>query len=418
MAQETFKLASYKRIIICADGTWISSDEGNKSVPSNVAKIARAISKTGLDADGNLVKQIVFYQSGLGTGDLLVQKAIYGAIGQGLDTEVLQLYDFISNNYETGDELFFFGFSRGAFTVRSAAGIVSDVGVFSPVNMTRFPEMWRAYRANTGGQPFRKSEWYMDNKEKLNLTNAPIKVVGVWETVGALCVRRGDVEAKPCADLEYAFQALAIDEQRTPFIPTLWRKTGGGPTKDLQQCWFPGVHGNLGGQAEDPRFLGDHEEIGDNSFAWMADNLSGMLTFDSAAIQILIEEHRRALNRVEAMQNITNGWGCGPIVSNFAGLVGAFFSLLGRTDRKPGEYLRDPADGSAGRTNQSFHPIVRIRKLKLQNYNPMALKGFKLQEPHGGAGWEWAKTGVQVMPEYILRPKPMSVAHLIGIGQG
>lgn len=136
-----------------------------------------------------------------------------------------------------------------------------------------------------------------------------------------------------------------------------------------------------------------------------------MLTFDSAAIQILIEEHRRALNRVEAMQKITNGWGCGPIVSNFAGLVGAFFSLLGRTDRKPGEYLRDPADGSVGRTNQSFHPIVRIRKLKLQNYNPMALKGFKLQEPHGGAGWEWAKTGVQVMPEYILRPKPMSVAY-------
>lgn len=78
MAQETFKLANYKRIIICADGTWLSSDEGDKSVPSNVAKIARAISKTGLDADGNLVKQIVFYQSGLGTGDLLIQKAIYG----------------------------------------------------------------------------------------------------------------------------------------------------------------------------------------------------------------------------------------------------------------------------------------------------------------------------------------------------
>lgn len=99
---------------------------------------------------------------------------------------MLQLYDFISNNYETGDELFFFGFSRGAFTVRSAAGVVSDVGVFSSVNMSRFPEMWRAYRSNTGGEPFRKSEWYMDNKEKLNLTDTTIKVVGVWETVGSL----------------------------------------------------------------------------------------------------------------------------------------------------------------------------------------------------------------------------------------
>ncbi|KAJ3454685.1 hypothetical protein MRS44_013285 [Fusarium solani] len=78
MAQETCKVAGYKRIILCADGMWLSSDQGNKSVPSNVAKITRAISKTGLDASGNLVKQVVFYQSGLGAGDPLIQKAIYG----------------------------------------------------------------------------------------------------------------------------------------------------------------------------------------------------------------------------------------------------------------------------------------------------------------------------------------------------
>jgi uncharacterized protein (DUF2235 family) len=72
------KFASYKRIILCADGTWLASDIGDKAVPSNVAKIARAISVNGLDADGNLVKQIVSYHSGLGTGDLPFQKAIYG----------------------------------------------------------------------------------------------------------------------------------------------------------------------------------------------------------------------------------------------------------------------------------------------------------------------------------------------------
>lgn len=70
--------ASYKRIILCSDGTWLSSDRGDKSVPSNVAKVARAISKTGLDAQGNLVKQIVLYQSGLGSGDLPFQQAIFG----------------------------------------------------------------------------------------------------------------------------------------------------------------------------------------------------------------------------------------------------------------------------------------------------------------------------------------------------
>jgi len=72
------KLASYKRIILCSDGTWLSSDEGDKSVPSNVAKIARAISKTGIDAHNNLVKQLVLYHSGLGSGDLPFQKAIFG----------------------------------------------------------------------------------------------------------------------------------------------------------------------------------------------------------------------------------------------------------------------------------------------------------------------------------------------------
>lgn len=78
MTQQTPKLASYKRIILCADGTWLASDQGDNSVPSNVAKIARAIATSGPDADGNIVKQIVSYHSGLGTGDLPFQKAVYG----------------------------------------------------------------------------------------------------------------------------------------------------------------------------------------------------------------------------------------------------------------------------------------------------------------------------------------------------
>jgi|SRR5271155_1188455 uncharacterized protein (DUF2235 family) len=78
MSEQKPKLASYKRIILCSDGTWLASDLGDKSVPSNVAKIARAIANSGPDADGNLVKQIVLYHSGLGSGDLPFQKAIYG----------------------------------------------------------------------------------------------------------------------------------------------------------------------------------------------------------------------------------------------------------------------------------------------------------------------------------------------------
>lgn len=78
MSQKKPEQASYKRLILCAGGTWLASDLGNKSIPSNVAKIARALATRGPDANGMIVKQIVSYHSGLGTGDLPFQAAIYG----------------------------------------------------------------------------------------------------------------------------------------------------------------------------------------------------------------------------------------------------------------------------------------------------------------------------------------------------
>ncbi|KAL2262716.1 hypothetical protein VTK26DRAFT_305 [Humicola hyalothermophila] len=428
------EVASYKRIIICADGTWLSSDEGVETVPSNVAKLARAISKTGIDAKGKLVDQVVLYQSGLGTGDFPFQQAIAGGIGLGLDREVIHLYDFISNNYEPGDELFFFGFSRGAFTIRSAASLTTEVGVLASSQMSRFPEMWKAYRANTSGRSFRKSQWYMNNKEELGLTDVTVKVVGVWETVGALGVPEWPLvhyltklgipinkqyafhNTKVSKHNEYLFQALAIDEKRLTFPPTLWHKTEDGPTKDLQQCWFPGVHTNIGGQGEIQRDLGDHEEIGYITFAWMVDNLSGMLTFNEAMISDLIEQHRRALNRNNSLEELSNGWGCGPIIDNFAGLQGAFFRLLGRKDRTPGAYPRDPGDGITGATNESFHPTVRVRRRNLPaGYNPPSLRGYAIQEPNGTRGWRWSKGELAPLPEYVLRPeKRMSLAYKEG----
>jgi uncharacterized protein (DUF2235 family) len=302
MPEETPKLASYKRIILCSDGTWLASDMGDKSTPSNVAKLARAVANGGPDAKGNIVKQIVSYHSGLGSGDLPFQKAIYGGFGWGLDMEVSQIYDFISNNYEPGDELFFFGFSRGAFTVRSVAGLVCDVGVLSAVHMSRFTEMWKAYRANTSGEPFRKSAWYLNNKEELGLMDVRVKVVGVWDTVGALGIPEWPVvswatnvglpinmryafhNTNVSKDLDYAFQALAIDEKRLTFPPTLWHKTTDGPAKDLQQCWFPGVHGNIGGQKLDSHGSIDFDEIGHNTFAWMVSP-----SYPTASVTVLID---------------------------------------------------------------------------------------------------------------------------------
>ncbi|KAG9254517.1 uncharacterized protein F5Z01DRAFT_750400 [Emericellopsis atlantica] len=458
------RVASYKRIILCADGTWLASDLGTKEVPSNVATVARTLSPTGSNSEGELVPQIVFYHSGLGSGALPLQKAISGecipipsrqgrgtrltkfkgGLGWGLDLDICQIYEFIAENYEPGDELFFFGFSRGAFTVRSVAGLVCDVGVLSKVDMAHFPALWHAYQNNQSGQPFASSPWYQDNAQKFHLSsNVRIKVIAVWETVGALVsilpalmrsifsrtnAEQGIPEWPLVKALEkigvpvnsdlkfyntnlspgvdYAFQALALDEQRLTFPPTMWHKTEKAPAIDLEQCWFPGVHANLGGQGEIPASQSDHGEIGNISFAWMVDNVAGMLTFNGDAIDKLVKQHQHAFT----INAIPNGWGCGPIISDFAGVQGAFFRLLGQQDRTPGNYPRDPGDGQGGATNESFHPIVRLRKRKVPAWTPKSIQDWSLKEPHGGQGWSWSRIGLPPMREWSLRKEKMHLA--------
>ncbi|CAH0025163.1 unnamed protein product [Clonostachys rhizophaga] len=424
MMAQSPNLATYKRIIICADGTWQASDISDKSAPSNVHKLARAVAKNGIDAQGNIVKQIVLYHSALGAGDPPFQKFNYGSIGWGLDGDIRQIYNFISNNYEDGDELFFFGFSRGAFTVRSVAGLICDIGILSALYMSCFTEMWEAYRANTNGKSFRETWWYLNHKDALGLTDVRVKVVGVWETVGDLGIPEWPElrqlnrlgfninpeysfhNTKVSKNLEYAFQALAIDEQRLSYFPTLWHKTRDGPAKDLQQCWFAGVHEDIGG-LRDGSPDASYSETGHNSFAWMVDNLSGMLTFDAEAIEIIIKNHMSALKSIR----VADGWGCGPIGSSFSGLQGLFWGLLHRQHRTPGVYLQDPGGGTSGATNEYFHPTVRIRQKNL-SYKPVSLKRCFPMKRGSGGGWLWVMSDLRAVPEYVINPeKKMSIVY-------
>jgi hypothetical protein len=137
-----------------------------------------------------------------------------------------------------------------------------------------------------------------------------------------------------------------------------------------------------------------------------------MLTFEEAALDQLIKQHQVALEENNAKNNITNGWGCGPIVSNFSGLQGAFFRIIGKQDRTPGNYQRILDDGISGATNEYFHPITRIRKNKVSNYNPESLSGYSFEKSDGEAGWRWIRRGIQAVPEYVMRPeKKMNVMH-------
>lgn len=243
-----------KRLVICADGTWNQRDQINKDTgrprPTNVTKVARAIrprSAAGVD-------QIVFYHDGIGTRGPL-DRLTGGAFGHGMEHNIRTLYRFIVYNFEADDELFLFGFSRGAFTVRSLAGFMKMIGLIHKDDDYYLPEMYDCYENAKGpGTP----EWQKAfHRVKERRPCPPIKFVGVWDTVGALgapgllgqLINRNkykyhDVELNET--IQNAYQALAINERRRPFKPNLWRLQPAW-TGQVEQAWFAGVHSNIGG---------------------------------------------------------------------------------------------------------------------------------------------------------------------------
>ena len=243
-----------KRIVICADGTWNIRDQVDKRTgkrrPTNVTKVARAI--RARDAKG--IDQIVYYHDGVGTRGGL-DRLTGGAFGHGLAANVREMYRFILYNHEAGDELFFFGFSRGAFTVRTLAGFMRFAGLVEKDDDYYIPNIYRCYERSQGPGT---GEW-QEAFHNVQGTRPcpPITFVGVWDTVGALgapgllgqLLNRGkykyhDVALGP--HIQSAFQALALEERRKPFAPSVWNRPADWDGT-LEQAWFPGVHSDVGG---------------------------------------------------------------------------------------------------------------------------------------------------------------------------
>lgn len=243
-----------KRIVICADGTWNIRDQldekTKKRRPTNVTKLARAVQPR--DAVG--VDQIVIYHDGVGT-EKGMDKLTGGAFGHGIEDNIRELYRSILYNYAPGDELYLFGFSRGAFTVRTLAGFLWLVGLLEKDDDYYVPELYGCYESRQGPGTL---QWQRAN-HNVRGTRAcpPIKMIGVWDTVGALgapgalgqLFNKGkyqyhDIGLNP--DIEHAYHALAIDERRKAFAANLWTIPPGW-TGTLEQVWFPGVHSNVGG---------------------------------------------------------------------------------------------------------------------------------------------------------------------------
>ncbi|KAI8265820.1 hypothetical protein K4K58_010703 [Colletotrichum sp. SAR11_239] len=438
----------------CAHKT-SNNQKGN--ISTNVARLSAAVAHkccTGMP-------QIVFYHRGAGTEESKVAQALGGVLGEGIIQDVADVYRFICDNYNPGDELVIVGFSRGAFTARSVSGMVCNIGLLNRVGLANFGDIFHDYQNFPNWRPGTKfniedhlagftltnyerlerfrtrdnrkdhatlqkeldedkqkffdritkckkqdvdgmdlitmAQKYRDFLEKHEmilcektlqerdgktaLYFAPVVVtiqaVGVWDTVGSLGwpkmpwekirtdrsadeLRFASLDVHP--NVEHAFHALALDEWRTAFSPTLWGKRG-NTTTHLRQVWFPGSHSNVGGGFKD-------QQIATIALAWMADQLT------SVGVEFSTPEMKRIFYTVDPSVEARE-WGKGRI-SNPSGTTAipdkaynAFWypwqTITGGNTvagtRTPGSYMEDGRKDVIQDPNELIHPSVRIRYL-------------------------------------------------------
>lgn len=260
-----------KRLVVCCDGTWGS--ESNPTV-SNIVKIAESV-RMSTTVDGAHVGQRVFYVDGPGSRGYLADKLLGGAFGYGLDANLATMYWQLALNWEPGDEIYVFGFSRGAYTARSLAGMINRLGLLTAEAMIdkKYPQALRIYRQRKDHPDDPDPQEWVRFREENCVYPVKIKFIGVFDTVGAMGVpgltswryRFHDVRLGPY--VQCARHALAIDERRRMFAPCLWEVTDELDVPQqrpdrVKQVWFEGVHTDVGGGYDDSR-------LSDITLRWM-----------------------------------------------------------------------------------------------------------------------------------------------------
>lgn len=263
-----------KNIVICADGT---GNSGGETPDTNVYKMYKAVDRH-MPGNAEISEQIIFYDNGVGTHKNKYLRALGGAFGFGFERNVCDLYKFLARNYEPGDRVFFFGFSRGASTVRACNGFIHKCGLVKGRELhnyeleERVEEAFAAYRRHESN-PQRAESLKLDGERSHGAI--PIHFIGIWDTVVALGFpTRTDKIGPLSRALDFVFmaaekmldfmwphsfyyyrltenvsnacQALAIDDERTAFWPHVWREQERAPGT-VEQVWFAGMHSNVGG---------------------------------------------------------------------------------------------------------------------------------------------------------------------------
>jgi uncharacterized protein (DUF2235 family) len=247
------------RVALFLDGTWNTTNDN-----TNVWRLKSLCTQSS--------EQKVYYSAGVGTQ--AGEKYTGGLFGVGINEEVIAAYEWLIENFEVGDQIFIFGFSRGAFTARSLAGFISKCGLLKPGSPLSLKQLYERYRKGNATSILSLQHVDTDLSQEdrwLKKYSRPIPVwfQGVWDTVGELGmpiplmphVSRSDfnfLETDLHINDTHAFHALAIDEHRPAFKPTLWEKitpiSGDTPAprefSKVEQRWFVGAHANVGGGYE------------------------------------------------------------------------------------------------------------------------------------------------------------------------
>ncbi len=252
-----------KRLIICCDGTWQSARQKDLT---NIARIAMHAAHE----DDQGVGQIVYYDSGVGAtfeadddnllnkfGDWL-DKKLGGAIGDGLEEKIFDAYRFLAFNYTPGDEIFIFGFSRGAYTARSLCGLIYASGLVKREKIGALGEAYRLYRDREVWPGHPKAVAF----RQAHGESVPIAYLGCFDTVGMngvpdviswLPIDRlfnrghGFHDTFLNRDIQSARHACALDERRKAFPVTVMQASKACPPDQVEERWFPGFHGGIGG---------------------------------------------------------------------------------------------------------------------------------------------------------------------------
>lgn len=251
-----------KNILIFSDGT---GQKGGKGINTNVYKLFNMV-------ENRTPRQIAFYDPGLGTD---WRKVTGSMSGGGISKNLLQCYRFIFENYQAGDKIFLFGFSRGAATVRSLSAFINLFGILPK---SREDLIRKAYKIYRGSDPDRKEKRAEEFIARHHTMKAKVDFIGVWDTVAALglpfkwasvlldnIAKHRFHDFKLSDSVLIARHALAIDDERKTFHPVVWDPLEkDDPPERLKQVWFCGMHTDVGGGYEST-------DLSNITLKWMID---------------------------------------------------------------------------------------------------------------------------------------------------